>query len=73
MDSEHPVQKPDMKKVRSLMNPDVLETLRKSRFCGKLSVKWDMGEVVSFNLGTQVGFSIRKQRDEDDFLSFDMF
>lgn len=73
MDSEQPVSMLDMEKVRSLMNPSVLETLHKSRFCGKLTVKWEMGEVVSFRVGTHVGFSISKQRDEDDFLSFDMF
>jgi hypothetical protein len=73
MDSNQLVSKPDMKKVRSLINRNVLEMLRKSRFCGRLSVKWEMGEVVDFIMGTHVGFSISKQQDEDDFLSFDMF
>jgi len=72
MDSKSSISKSDMKKIGCLISPNVLEALRKSRFCGRLSVKWDMGEVVSFRLGTHVGFSISKQQDEDDFLSFDM-
>jgi len=56
-----------MKRMHTLIRPDVLQQMKQNRFTGRLTMEWYDGEVEYFKLSSTPQYRKHKRWDDRDF------